>query len=156
MHRHSYTGRKFKREKGHRDLMLRNLATSLILHEKIKTTLPKAKEIRPIVEKLITKGSKDNFVTRRRLNAYLLDKNATEKIITEIAPLYESRKGGYTRIVKLGIRPGDAAEMAYIELLDTEKLTKKAVKTKAKTDTKKASDTKKSGAKKPAVKEAKK
>ena len=135
MHRHKYIGRKFKREKGHRDLMLRNLATSLILHEKVKTTLPKAKEIRPIVEKLITKGRKNNLLTRRTLNSYLLDKNATEKLMVEISPLYENRNGGYTRIVKLGVRPGDAAEMAYIELLDTEKLAKKvkeAEKTKAK------------------------
>lgn len=133
MHRHKVKGRKLSREKGHRELMLRNMATSVILHEKIKTTLPKAKEIRPIVEKLITTAKKGDLAAIRKLNAYLLDKNATEKMITEIAPLYEKRHGGYTRITKIGLRAGDAAEMAYIELLDVEKIVKTVKeKTKAK------------------------
>lgn len=129
MHRHAYKGRKLKREKGPRELMFRNLATSVILHEKVKTTLPKAKEIRPIVEKLITIAKKGDINAIRKLNSYLLDKNATEKLITEIAPLYEKRNGGYTRITRAGLRLGDAAQMAIIELLDTEKLIKKIQKT---------------------------
>lgn len=141
MHRHKVKGRKLSREKGHRELMLRNMATSVILHEKIKTTLPKAKEIRPIVERLITTAKKGDLNAIRKLNAYLLDKNATQKMITEIAPLYEKRHGGYTRITKIGLRAGDAAEMAYIELLDVEKLTK-AVKEKVTQKVKKVEKTK--------------
>ncbi len=125
MHRHSYKGRKLGRDKAPRELMFRNLATSVVLHEKVRTTLPKAKEIRPIVEKLITTAKKGDVNATRKLNSYLLDKNATEKLITEIAPLYEKRKGGYTRITKVGLRVGDAAQMATIELLDIEKLVKK-------------------------------
>jgi large subunit ribosomal protein L17 len=117
------------------------MATSVILHEKIKTTLPKAKEIRPIVERLITTAKKGDLNAIRKLNAYLLDKNATQKMITEIAPLYEKRHGGYTRITKIGLRAGDAAEMAYIELLDVEKLTK-AVKAKVTQKVKKVEKTK--------------
>lgn len=125
MHRHAFKGRKLNRETGPRGLMLRNLATSVILHEKVKTTLPKAKEIRPIVERVLTKAKKNDINTRRALNTYLLDKNATEKALVELGPLYAERNGGYTRITKIGPRGGDAAEMAYIELLDVEKLVKK-------------------------------
>ena len=125
MHRHSFSGKKLGREKGPRNLMFRNLATSVILHEKVKTTAVKAKAIRPIVERILTKAKVDDFNSRRALNAYLLDKNATEKAIIELGPLYKERKGGYTRITKIGPRGGDAAEMAIIELLDVEKLVKK-------------------------------
>lgn len=132
MHRHQYKGRKLNRKSDHRDLMLRNLTTSLLLHERIKTTLPKAKEVRPIVERLITKAKKDNLNTQRVLDAYLLDKNATQKTMKEIAPLYKKRKGGYTRIIKTGFRSGDGASMVIIELLDTQKLVKKETETKDK------------------------
>lgn len=132
MHRHANTGRKLKREKGPRGLMLRNLATSIILHEKVRTTTTKAKEIRPIVEKLITKAKKGDVNAQRALNAYLLDENAARKTIVELAPLYKDRQGGYTRIVKTGKREGDASEMAYIELLDVDKLVKKDKLTKDK------------------------
>jgi len=125
MHRHANTGRKLKRDKGPRGLMLRNLATSVLLHEKVRTTVTKAKEIRPVVEKLITKAKKGDLNAQRILNSYLLDENAVKKTITELAPLYKDRKGGYTRIVKIGKREGDASEMAYIELLDIDKLVKK-------------------------------
>lgn len=128
MHKHVKTGRKLGREKAPREMMFRNLATSVILHEKVKTTLPKAKEIRPIVERLITVAKKGDLSAIRKLNGYLLDKNASQKLLVEIAPLYEKRNGGYTRIVKIGRRASDAAEMAYIELLDIEKLVKKPVK----------------------------
>jgi len=124
MHRHAGKIRKFKREKAPRELMFRNMATSLILHEKIKTTLEKAKEVRPITEKLITAAKKGDVNAIRKLSSYLLDKNAVQKLVQEIAPLYKERKGGYTRIIKIGKRAGDAADMAYIELLDIEKLAK--------------------------------
>lgn len=128
MHRHAYKGRKLQREKAHRSMMLRNLATSVLLHEKVKTTLPKAKEIRSIVESLITSAKAGDLTARRKLSSYLLDKNAVEKALRELGPLYEKRNGGYTRIIKAGSRVGDNAPMAYIELLDTEKLIKKEMK----------------------------
>jgi large subunit ribosomal protein L17 len=134
MHRHAYKGRKLGRDKAPRELMFRNLATSIVLHEKVRTTLPKAKEIRPLLEKLITTAKKGDVNAIRKLSSYLLDKNATEKLITEIAPLYEKRNGGYTRITKVGLRVGDAAQMATIELLDVEKI---VTKDKTKTDKKK-------------------
>lgn len=110
--------------------MLRNLATSILLHERVQTTLPKAKEIRPIVESLITTAKSATLVSRRKLATYLLDKNAVEKALRELGPLYQKRNGGYTRIVKSGFRTGDNAPMAYIELIDTEKLIKKTVQKK--------------------------
>lgn len=137
MHRHAYKGRKLGRDKAPRELMFRNLATSIVLHEKVKTTLPKAKEIRPIVERLITTAKKGDVNAFRKLNAYLLDKNATQKLITEIAPIYEKRNGGYIRITKLGLRVGDAAQMAQVELLDIEKLVKKTKEVKKKPEKKK-------------------
>lgn len=152
MHRHSYKGRKLGRDKAPRELMFRNLATSIVLHEKVRTTLPKAKEIRPIVEKLITTAKKGDINAIRKLNSYLLDKNAAEKLITEIAPLYEKRNGGYTRITKVGLRVGDAAQMATIELLDVENIVKN---TKAKPEKTKVAK-KKVEAPKKAVKSEKK
>lgn len=122
MHRHQNVGRKFSRNKGPRKAMLRSLATSIILYEKIKTTLPKAKEIRPIVEKLITTAKKGDLSAVRELNSFLYDQKATEKLVKEIAPLYAKRNGGYLRIVKTGFRAGDSAKMAIVELLDVEKL----------------------------------
>jgi len=155
MHRHAYKGRKLNREKAPRELMFRNLATSIILHEKVRTTLPKAKEIRPIVERLITTAKKGDVSAVRKLNAYLLDANATQKLVTEIAPLYEKRNGGYTRIVKVGLRVGDAAQMASIELLDIEKLVKKAKEVKvAKPEKKEAKKVEKKVTKKPAKEKA--
>jgi large subunit ribosomal protein L17 len=126
MHRHQYKGRKFSRDMGQRKALLRSLATSVILYEKVKTTLPKAKEIRPIVEKLITTAKKGDLSAIRELNKYLLDEKAAQKLISELGPLYKDRNGGYTRIVKIQNRFGDNASMAIIELLDTEKLTRPA------------------------------
>jgi large subunit ribosomal protein L17 len=111
---------------GQRKALLRSLATSVILYEKVKTTLPKAKEIRPIVEKLITTAKKGDLSAIRELNKYLLDEKAAQKLISELGPLYKDRNGGYTRIVKIQNRFGDNASMAIIELLDTEKLTRPA------------------------------
>lgn len=128
MHRHQNVGRKFSRKKGPRKALFRSLSTSVILYEKVKTTLPKAKEIRPIVEKMITTAKKGDLNAIRELNSFLYDPKATEKLIKELAPLYKDRKGGYTRITKIGNRAGDNAAMAVIELLDVEKLTTKPVK----------------------------
>lgn len=126
MHRHQYKGRKFNREAGPRKALVKNLLSQVILHEKIKTTLEKAKEIRPTLEKLITKARKGTLANRR-VAAKLLSNNdrALEKLFAELGPLYKERNGGYVRIIKLPNRFGDNAKMAQIELLDTEKLTKK-------------------------------
>jgi large subunit ribosomal protein L17 len=122
MHRHQYNGRKLSRKAGPRKALLRNLAASVILYERVRTTLPKAKEIQPIVEKLITLAKKSDLASKRALESYLYTPNTAKKLIEEIAPLYTDRKGGYTRIIKLGNRPGDNAPVAIIELLDIDKL----------------------------------
>lgn len=124
MHRRSYSGRKFSREAGPRRALMRSLATSIILYEKVETTKPKAKEAQRIVEKLITCGKKGTLASLRKIDSYLLDKNASKKIILELSKLYKDRNGGYTRVLNTGFRTGDAAPMARIELLDTEKLLK--------------------------------
>ncbi len=148
MHRHANKGYKYSRDKGPRELMLRNLATSVILHEKVKTTNIKAKGIQPIVEKMITLAKKGDMVSIRAIKSYLLDEAAGRKLIIELAPLYKERRGGYTRITKVGSRVGDNAKMSVIELIDIEKLEKK-VKTPAKDKTKKteAADSKTNKAK---------
>lgn len=135
MHRHQYTTRKLSRKSGPRKALLRGLATSVILYERVKTTLPKAKEIRPIVEKLITAAKKGDLAAIRALSSYLYGENAVQKLVTEIAPIYKDRNGGYTRIVKLGNRPGDNAPVAIIELVDMDKLAKAAVPAKVKEKT---------------------
>ncbi len=128
MHRHQYKGRKLGREAGPRKALLKNLISQIILHEKVTTTLEKAKESRPILEKLITKAIRGTLSDRRNVEKFLSFNNkAAEKLFLEIGALYKDRKGGYTRIIKLPNRAGDNAKMAVISLLDTEKLTKKAV-----------------------------
>lgn len=147
MHRHQYKGRKLKREAGARKALLRNLTSQVILHEKITTTLEKAKEVRPVVEKLITKAKRGTLADRRFVGAFLSHKDkALEKLFAELGPLYKDRKGGYTRITKLPSRAGDNANMAQIELLETEKLTEKEMESKA--ESKKASPERKSNGEK--------
>ena len=138
MHRHQYQNRKLSRKSGPRKALLRGLATSVILYERVKTTLPKAKEVQPIVEKLITTAKKGDLASVRALSSYLYGENAVQKLLTEITPIYNGRNGGYTRIVKLGNRPGDNAPVAIIELVDIDKLVKAAVPTKAQEAAKKA------------------
>lgn len=129
MHRHQYKGRKLSREKAHRKSLMRNLASQVILHEKITTTLPKAKEVRPIIEKLITRSKLDSVANRREVAKFLSnDPNSVKKLFQDLGPLYKDRNGGYIRIVKTGNRKGDNAEIAEIQLLDVEKLNEKAVK----------------------------
>ena len=116
--RHQKSGRKLNRNSSHRQAMFRNMATSLFRHEIIRTTLPKAKELRRIAEPLITLAKSDGVSQRRQAFARLRDKEAVGKLFQEIGPRFEKRPGGYTRILKCGFRAGDNAPMAYIELLD--------------------------------------
>jgi large subunit ribosomal protein L17 len=116
--RHLKSGRKLNRTSSHRTAMFRNMASSLIQHEVIKTTLPKAKELRRVAEPLITLAKVDGVANRRLAFARLRDQAAVGKLFTEIGPRYRDRKGGYLRILKCGFRAGDAAPMAYVELVD--------------------------------------
>ena len=116
--RHGMSGRKLNRTSSHRKALLMNLANSLIKHEQIKTTLPKAKELRPYVEKLITLGKKGELSNRKQAISALHDLEVVNKLFSDIAKRYENRNGGYIRIVKFGFRNGDAAPMAIIELVD--------------------------------------
>ena len=127
MHRHQYKGKKYNRNVGPRGLLLRNLATSVILYEKVKTTTVKAKGIRPIVEKMITLAKKGDLASIRFIDSYLLDDQAAKKLVVELAPIYKDRNGGYTRIIKFGPRAGDNAELSIIELLDIDKLDRKSL-----------------------------
>ncbi len=116
--RHGMSGRKLNRTSSHRKALLMNLANSLIKHEQIKTTLPKAKELRPYVEKLITLGKKGQLNNKRQAISILHDLEVVNKLFSDIAKRYENRNGGYIRIMKYGFRTGDAAPMAIIELVD--------------------------------------
>jgi large subunit ribosomal protein L17 len=116
--RHGMHGRAFRRYSAHRKAMFENLAAALIKHEQIKTTLPKAKDLRPIVERLITMGRRGGLHVRRQAIATLQDKALADKLLTTLAERYKSRPGGYTRIIKAGYRHGDNAPMAVIELVD--------------------------------------
>ncbi|MCZ8374642.1 MAG: 50S ribosomal protein L17 [Beijerinckiaceae bacterium] len=115
---HGFRGRRFGRTSSHRKAMFMNLAQSLITHEQITTTLPKAKDIRPIVEKLVTLGKRGDLHARRQAIAQLRDETVVRKLFDVIAKRYASRNGGYLRIMKAGFRFGDAAPMAVIEFVD--------------------------------------
>ena len=116
--RHRNSGRKLNRSSSHRKAMFRNMATALLKHEQIKTTLPKAKELRPVVERMITLGKRGNLHSRRQALSYLRDEFIVRKLFDGLAARYEDRAGGYTRVLKAGFRYGDSAPMAYIELVD--------------------------------------
>jgi large subunit ribosomal protein L17 len=116
--RHGISGRKLSRKSAHRTAMFRNMAAALIKHEQIKTTTPKAKELRPYVEKLITLAKRGGLSNRRLAHARLLDDAQLKKLFEVLATRYEGREGGYTRIIKAGIRASDAAPIAIIELVD--------------------------------------
>ncbi len=116
--RHGNGLRKLNRTSSHRLAMLRNMSNSLLQHELIKTTLPKAKELRRVVEPLITLGKKDNLANRRLAFNRLRDREMVTKLFTELGPRYATRPGGYTRILKFGFRVGDNAPMALVELVD--------------------------------------
>ena len=116
--RHRKSGRQLNRNSSHRKAMFQNLANSLLRHDIIKTTLPKAKELRRVVEPLITMAKEDNVAKRRLAFDRMRDKEMVGKLFADLAPRYKDRPGGYMRILKCGFRPGDAAPMAYVELVD--------------------------------------
>lgn len=116
--RHRHSGRQLNRNSSHRKAMFRNMTASLLEHEVIKTTLPKAKELRRVAEPLITLAKKDSVANRRLAFDRLRSKSAVGKLFGDIGPRFEERPGGYTRILKCGFRTGDKAPMAYIELVD--------------------------------------
>ena len=116
--RHRKSGRKLGRNSSHRKAMFRNMSTSLLLHETIKTTVPKAKELRRVVEPLITLSKKDSVANLRLAFSRLRDKEIVGKLFSEIGPRFIERPGGYVRILKLGPRAGDAAPMAMVQLVD--------------------------------------
>ena len=118
--RHRKSGRQLNRNSSHRKAMFQNMANSLFLHEAIKTTLPKAKELRRVVEPLITKAKSDSVANRRHVFAKLRDDAMVSKLFTELGPFYKDRPGGYVRILKVGFGTGDMAPMALVQLVDFE------------------------------------
>lgn len=116
--RHRKTGRRFRRSVSHRKAMFANLAASLIVHEQIVTTLPKAKDLRPVVEKLVTLAKRGDLHARRLAIAQLRDIGTVKKLFDTIAPRYKARAGGYTRVLKAGFRYGDSSPVAVIEFVD--------------------------------------
>ena len=124
--RHNNAGRRLGRTTSHRIAMFRNMVTSLLEHERITTTDAKAKELRSIAEKMITLGKKGDLHAMRQAASYIRDKKVVTKLFTTIAPRYNNRAGGYTRIVKLGIRPGDNAPLSVLEFVEEELKVKKS------------------------------
>jgi large subunit ribosomal protein L17 len=116
--RHRQSGRQLNRNSSHRKAMFRNMAASLFEHEVIRTTVPKAKELRRVVEPLITRAKSDSVANRRLVFDRIRDRDMVTKLFSELGPRYESRPGGYLRILKCGFRPGDNAPMAIVELVD--------------------------------------
>src|SRR5471032_2363114 len=116
--RHGMSGRKLNRTKSHRKALFSSMAAALVKHEQIKTTLPKAKDLRPVVEKLVTLGKRGGLHARRQVLAVLQDVGLTDKLFSTLAERYKSRNGGYIRVLKAGFRYGDKAPMAIIEFVD--------------------------------------
>ena len=116
--RHRHSGRQLNRNSSHRKAMFRNMAVSLFRHELIRTTVPKAKELRRTAEPLITMAKSDSVAKRRLAFSRLRDSGIVDKLFTELGPRYQDRPGGYLRILKIGFRPGDSAPMAIVELMD--------------------------------------
>ncbi|MCT8974491.1 50S ribosomal protein L17 [Microbaculum marinisediminis] len=124
--RHGKTGRKLNRTASHRKAMFANMAASLIRHEQIVTTLPKAKELKPIIDKLVTLGKRGDLHARRQAVSQIGDKEAVSKLFDTLAERYKDRAGGYSRVLKAGFRHGDAAPVAVIELVDRDESAKGA------------------------------
>lgn len=118
--RHNVRGRKLGRTSAHRTAMFRNQLASLVANESIVTTVAKAKELRPLAERLVTQGRKDTVHSRRRVRRWISERKLVKKLFDEIAPRYQDRPGGYLRITKLGPRQGDGAELAKIEFVDAD------------------------------------
>ena len=119
--RHNISGRKLNRTSSHRKAMFSNMVNALIKHEQITTTLPKAKELRPIIEKMVTLSRKNDLHSRRQAISKLQDNDMVKKLFDVLGPRYAERTGGYTRIIKAGFRYGDSAPMAVIEFVDRDK-----------------------------------
>jgi large subunit ribosomal protein L17 len=141
--RHKVAGWKLGRNTAHRRSLLRNLVTSLILEERIETTVPKAKAMRPQVEKMITLGKRGDLSARRQAHAYLMTSAAVDKLFETIAPRFGDRNGGYLRIVRTAWQKGDGADKAFIELLGSEKLIDEKRQKRAETRAKRAAEAKK-------------
>jgi len=141
--RHKVAGWKLGRNTAHRRSLLRNLVTSLILEERIETTVPKAKAMRPQVEKMITLGKRGDLAARRRALAYLMTSAAVDKLFETIGPRFGDREGGYLRIVRSGWQKGDGAEKAFVELLGSEKLQEEKRQKRAEGRAKRAEEAKK-------------
>lgn len=124
--RHRKSGKQLNRNSSHRKAMFKNMANSLFLHETIKTTLPKAKELRRVVEPLITRAKTDSVANRRNVFSKLRDDASVAKLFTQLGPFYKDRPGGYIRILKAGFRIGDKAPMAIVQLVDFESTTENA------------------------------
>ncbi len=122
--RHRHGGRKLNRTSSHRRAMFRNMATALLKHEQIRTTLPKAKALRGVVERMITLGKRGDLHARRQALGYLNDETVVRKLFDTLGPRYTERPGGYTRVLKAGFRYGDSAPMALIELVDRDEAEK--------------------------------
>jgi large subunit ribosomal protein L17 len=141
--RHRVGGWKLGRNTEHRRALLRNLVTSLIVEERIETTVPKAKAMRPHVEKMITLGKQGNVAARRQAAAYLMTSEAVDKLFNTLSPRFGDREGGYLRIVRTGFRPGDGGEKAFIELLGSEKIIDEKREKRATVRAKRAEDNRK-------------
>ena len=141
--RHRRGGWKLGRNTEHRRALLRNLVTSLIVEERIETTVPKAKAMRPHVEKMITLGKQGDVSARRQAAAYLMTGEAVDKLFSTLSPRFGDREGGYLRIVRTGFRPGDGGEKAFIELLGSEKIIDEKREKRAAARAKRAEDNRK-------------
>ena len=141
--RHRNYGRKLSRKTEHRRSLLRNLVTSLILEERIETTVPKAKAMRPIAEKMITLGKRGDLAARRQAHAYLMTKAAVDRLFETVGPRFGDREGGYTRMVRGGWQKGDGADKAFVELLGSEKLQEEKRQKRADARAKRAAETRK-------------
>ncbi|MFQ5586265.1 MAG: 50S ribosomal protein L17 [Thermodesulfobacteriota bacterium] len=137
--RHNRDEKRFNRHSGHLRCMMANMTNSLFLHGRINTTTPKAKELRRVAERMVTLGKQGDMPARRRAMAFMRSKDVVTKLFNEIAPRYRERNGGYTRIVKIGPRPGDAAPMSLIELVEESTPSPKKSKKGTKPKTKKSS-----------------
>ena len=141
--RHKVAGYKLGRTTSHRRSLLRNMVTSLIMEERIETTVPKAKALRPSVEKMITLGKRGDLSARRQAIAYLMTDEAVNKLFDTVGPRFGDRNGGYTRIVRSGWQKGDGADKAFIELLGSEQVLDEKRQKRAETRAKKAEETRK-------------
>jgi large subunit ribosomal protein L17 len=141
--RHKVAGWKLGRTTAHRRSLLRNLVTSLILEERIETTVPKAKAMRPIAEKMITLGKRGDLAARRQAHAYLMTSAAVDKLFETIGPRFGDREGGFLRIVRAGWQKGDGADKAFVELLGSEKLQEEKREKRATARAKRAAEAKK-------------